>query len=103
MRGQTRREAGPIALLAEILRGTDSLTGAACIGSPELFDPRDPREDSDAAEYRHRAAAQLCARCPVFDACLAWSDSRSDQAHAVTAGRIPRAPGRPPKGGETAA
>ncbi|WP_232717397.1 WhiB family transcriptional regulator [Gordonia metallireducens] len=105
MRGQTRREAGPVALLTEILRGTASLSGAACVGSAELFDPRDPHEDAIGGYRRHFAAAQVCRRCPVIDACREWADGDRKQAQSVTAGRVPKPPGRPrrsEKGGSAA-
>lgn len=100
MRAATRREGGEVSLLAAILEGTANLSGAACVDSPGLFDARDA--DEDVAAYRHTAAARICGLCPVIDACRSWADSRADQEHAVTAGRVPRQPGRPRKGGEAA-
>jgi WhiB family redox-sensing transcriptional regulator len=41
------------------------LTGAACTGRSDLFDPK-------AGPQRHRTALALCARCPVLAACRAW-------------------------------
>lgn len=101
MKGRTRRDQGEVALLAEILEGTANLSGAECVRSPGLFDARHPDEDIEDVEYRHNAAVRVCHRCPVLEQCQAWADSRSDQEHAVTAGRIPRQPGRP-KGGQAA-
>lgn len=100
LRTAARREAGPVALLAAILEGTESLSGAACTRTPELFDPRDPTEDSATAERRHHAAVTLCLSCPVMDTCRAWADASRDQAHSVTAGRAPRPPGRPKNGSD---
>ncbi len=103
MRGRrttARREAGPVALLVEILEGTESLSGAACTRAPKLFDPRDSTEDSATAERRHHAAVTLCLDCPVLDTCRSWADASRDQTHAVTAGRAPRQPGRPKNGSD---
>ncbi len=89
-------------LLAEILRGTPRLTNAACVDSPGLFDARDRDELSEDADYRHRAALNMCMRCPAIDACSEWADTQRDQNSFVIAGRRPHnTPGRPPK--ETAA
>ncbi len=102
MRTKSRLDGGEVALLAAILEGTANLSGAACVGSPGLFDARYADEEVADTAYRHAAAARICGSCPVVDACRAWADSRSGQEHAVTAGRVPRQPGRPRKGGEAA-
>lgn len=59
-----RYEPGVVALLEYILAGTVSLPRAACVGSAVLFDPPRRDESHDDRQYRRRAAAQLCGRCP---------------------------------------
>ncbi|MDV6310319.1 transcriptional regulator [Gordonia amicalis] len=90
-----RREGGELGLLAAILRGMPNLRGAACVGSPGLFDPRDPNEDPDDTAYRHQAAARICLGCPALEPCRDWSSSQRGQESAVTAARTPKGPGRP--------
>lgn len=102
MKTPSRKEGGEIALLAAIFEGTANLSGAACVGSPGLFDARDADEDIADAAYRHTAATRICGSCPVIAACRSWADARPDQENAVTAGRVPGQPGRPRKGGAAA-
>lgn len=54
-------------------------TGAACIGRPDLTDQRGAR--------KAREALELCAHCPVMDACRAWADSE-DNYVGVAGGRV---------------
>ncbi|MEP9417471.1 WhiB family transcriptional regulator [Gordonia sp. VNQ95] len=93
MSQRARRDPGEVSLLAAILEGTTSLSGAACVGSEALFDPKGRDEESADADYRHQAAAELCRTCPVLDACRDWAD-QSD-TNAVIAGRRPALPGNP--------
>ena len=83
MRTKSRLDGGEVALLAAILEGTANLSGAACVGSPGLFDARYADEEVADTAYRHAAAARICGSCPVVDACRAWADSRSGQEHAA--------------------
>ncbi|MGV6990874.1 WhiB family transcriptional regulator [Gordonia amicalis] len=64
-----------------------NLRGAACVGSPGLFDPRDPSEDPADTAYRHNAARELCRTCPALEECRDWADSQPDQTPAVTGAR----------------
>lgn len=76
------------------------LTGAACVGHAHLFDAEhddEPRPDRNA---RHRAAAEICARCPVLAACDTVAGELGTHAAGVWAGRARRATarrGRPPR------
>jgi WhiB family redox-sensing transcriptional regulator len=91
--------ADAVTLLAEILRGTPPLPGAACVGQGDLFDYRD--------DENHAKAITLCQRCPALDACRQWADSQP-RAHisGVVAGEIrkpvihrdTRGPYRPKRG-----
>lgn len=93
-RGPARREGGWVDLTAEILRGLPNLSGANCIGSETLFDPKGRDEESLDAAYRHQAAAELCRTCPAVDACRAWAAKQPD-INAVIGGRRPELPGKP--------
>ncbi|MCH5644368.1 transcriptional regulator [Gordonia sp. ABSL49_1] len=100
MRHARTVEPGPVSLLAAILEGTADLSGAPCIGRPELFDARRPDEDADDTAFRHRAAVRLCHRCTAFTRCRDWA-STADLDESVVAGRIPDPPihgkpGHPP-------
>jgi len=96
---QPRPEPDVVELLARILRDGADLAGAECIGNPDPFDPPGPVEPLDDVEYRHRAAAAICARCPVLDRCTDWAQSQPADG-MVRAGHLPitpRPPGRPRK------
>lgn len=101
MTDRTRRAPGAEALLVEILRGTASLTGAACTAAPpHIFDPPAHGETLVEVEYRHRAALAYCDDCDVLDRCAAWASTQPSDG-AVLAGQRPqlRGPGRPQKAG----
>lgn len=89
-------EGGKVSLMAEILRGTTPLRGAACVGREAVFDPAGRDESPQRAASRHQSAAHICAGCPVLDACSAWADQHPADG-MVIAGRIPTPahPGRP--------
>ncbi|GAB33426.1 WhiB family transcriptional regulator [Gordonia otitidis] len=93
-RNVSRREGGVVDLLEAILRGTADLSGAACVGSPELFDPPAPYEDAADTRYRHANAEALCHRCPALDRCRDWAAQRRTDG-SVLAAQVPRLPGRP--------
>ncbi|MDJ0359703.1 WhiB family transcriptional regulator [Rhodococcus sp. H29-C3] len=77
-------------LLTEILTNRPRLAGAACAGSPELFDPAEPDEHPDSVGYRHLAAQKTCLyACPVLDECRAWAETEKGRGR-VLAGLIPR-------------
>jgi WhiB family redox-sensing transcriptional regulator len=60
-------------LLAGLALGIPALPGALCVGSADLFDPRDKAaEDAEDVAYRHEAALQLCASCPARARCEEW-------------------------------
>uniref|UniRef100_UPI003D8D9389 WhiB family transcriptional regulator n=1 Tax=Gordonia sp. B7-2 TaxID=3420932 RepID=UPI003D8D9389 len=101
-RGPARREGGWVDLVVEILRGTADLSGANCIGSETLFDPKACDEESTDAAYRHRAAVELCAGCPVLADCQRWEATQPD-VHAVIGGRRPALPGNPGRPRKSAA
>lgn len=58
---------GPVGLISEILRHTVDLSGAACIGRPELFDGENQTPEV------FKVAAGLCRTCPVRARCREWS------------------------------
>ena len=89
MRHARSVEPGPLSLLAAVLEGTADLSGAACIGHPELFDALDPDEPAEDAEYRHRAALRLCSTCPALTRCEQWANTQPTQNDSVIAGRTP--------------
>ena len=92
-RPAARREAGEIALIAEILRELPNLAGATCVGSAELFDAKGRDEEHESVRYRHTAAAELCRVCPARAACTAWAATQPDQQTSVIAGQVPALPG----------
>ena len=71
--------AGFVELLAEILRGTADLRGAACQGKPHLFDVE--RQTPETFE----AATSLCRRCPVRAKCWQWSIEAGAKVDGITA------------------
>ena len=96
-RNVSRREGGVVDLLEAILRDTADLSGAACVGSAELFDPPAPYEDAADTRYRHANAEALCHRCPVLDRCRDWAAQRRTDG-SVVAARSPGLHGRPRSG-----
>lgn len=61
-----------LALLTAILTDTVRLTGAACIGQHELFDPvpgNGGHQHQRQERIRRAEAARLCARCPAIRHC----------------------------------
>ncbi|EOM74617.1 WhiB family transcriptional regulator [Rhodococcus rhodnii] len=78
-------------LLGQILADQPALSGAACSGRPELFDLERDDETAEDRHYRHAAAKQLCAQCPVIDAC-----ATTTRTAGVVAGRLVGNPSRPP-------
>lgn len=87
-----------VELAAAMLQGTPRLTGAACAGRWELFDPRGVdvvQETVPEADARHAEALAICAACPALGACRAWvAESRPSQRPAGVVAGIP-----PPKRG----
>lgn len=76
------------------------LTGAACVGHAGLFDAEDHGEPSPARRARHRAAIDICERCPVLAACHVVAAELGTHAAGVWAGRARGATagrGRPPR------
>ena len=99
---------GTFQLLWRVRDGTPGLDGAACTGRGALFDPIEPDEHPDDAEYRTTAAAQLCRTCPALVDCAQWIDSlpaARRPAGTIAGRRAPRTrgPGRPKKKENTAA
>lgn len=88
-RSTGRHEGGEVALIAEILRGMPNFEGAACVGSAGLFDGRERDETAEQAAYRHKAAEQLCQRCPALNACHAWSSTQPVLQEHVIAALVP--------------
>lgn len=78
MTGRGRHD-GPVALAAEILRGSADLRGAKCVEYRDEFDPdlhaRDIGYDDEADRW---AIVQLvCRACPARGACWAWASELS--------------------------
>ncbi|WP_051365177.1 WhiB family transcriptional regulator [Rhodococcus sp. JG-3] len=85
-------------LLAEILTNRPRLTGAACAGSPELFDPAEDNEHPDNVGYRHLAAQKQCLlACPAIDECRTWAMTEKPRGR-VLAGVIPKSTRLTPRG-----
>jgi hypothetical protein len=59
---------GVVALLAEIVRGTPSLPGAACMDQYQLYDDL-PGSGPEYQRERVKRAAACCATCPVQAKC----------------------------------
>lgn len=99
-----RRERLPI----EDLRD-ECLTGADCLYDPELHDgPAGVVEAPDERAARVEVAKEVCAGCPVLDACLAYA-LRTRPASGVWAGHtadelaaLPTVPEPAPDLGEVA-
>lgn len=89
------REQGVVPLLEAILRDLPKLSGAACVGSGPLFDPRELGEPGEEVDARHTAAARLCARCPVIEQCDEWAAGEPRLRAGVIAGEVPPRYGRP--------
>jgi WhiB family redox-sensing transcriptional regulator len=74
--------------LLDSLAGAPRLSGAACVGEYDLFDPRDP-SDPDREDIEAEAIA-ICHACPALFACRAWYDSLPPikRPFGVTAGQL---------------
>lgn len=64
------------------------LFGAACVGRHDLFDAAHHGERWADGHARHEAAAQICARCPVFTACDEVASENPRSVAGVWAGRV---------------
>jgi WhiB family transcriptional regulator, redox-sensing transcriptional regulator len=89
----SRCEPGWVSLLAEILRNTPKLTGAACQGRHVLFDPpeRGQQLDDSDVQYRFESALRICSDCCCLRECSDWVDwlPASKRPAGVVAGRLP--------------
>ncbi|MFI7165329.1 WhiB family transcriptional regulator [Rhodococcus erythropolis] len=63
------------------------LYGAACVGRHHLFDAEVDGEKAVDRPARHEAAARICRRCPVFDACDEVATENLRSVAGVWAGR----------------
>ncbi|MBF6082893.1 WhiB family transcriptional regulator [Nocardia cyriacigeorgica] len=63
------------------------LVGAACAGHAPLFDLDLPGETDTERAHRHQAAARICRRCPVRDACRANAHQQHQPA-GIWAGHV---------------
>lgn len=63
------------------------LTGAACVGHAHLFDAAHPNEPRPDRAARHRAAVEICQRCPVLAPCATVAAELGARAVGVWAGR----------------
>lgn len=91
MTNHTTQEQGVVPLLAAVLRELPKLTGAACAGRSELFDPAHRHETAETVEARHARAVGLCRTCPALIDCRTWADSltRPRRPAGVLAGHAP--------------
>lgn len=81
------RYAGPVPLMAAIVRDQESLPEAACRGRAPWFDA-DQLDGEDQAAHAHRlqAAASVCARCPEVSRCPAPVRPSADKAELTRRG-----------------
>lgn len=87
-RPMPRRYDGPVALAAEILRGTANLRGAACTAQPRLYDPDVSAEElglTDAERWGRVKAT--CVQCPARGRCWEWANGLT--GHARPRGVLP--------------
>lgn len=68
-----RFDAGPVALMAAILEGSENLAGALCAADPAAHDKE--RWDSEPRTESRRLAdaAAHCRDCPARDRCYTWA------------------------------
>ncbi|WP_411815622.1 hypothetical protein [Gordonia sp. SND2] len=73
---------GPVALAAEILRGTADLRGAKCVEYRDEFDPDIRAADIgyDDESDRWAIVQMVCRACPARGACWEWSSELSHHA-----------------------
>jgi hypothetical protein len=89
---------GVIALLAEIVRGTPSLPGAACVDQYQLYDEL-PGSGPEYQRERVKRAAACCAGCPVQAKCPTVVISGAASITAAVGARRASAVRRPPPPG----
>lgn len=75
-------EPGPVALLAEVLRGAPRLQGAVCTRKRGHF-----AEAETGNRVRVHECISLCRRCPALDACRAWAANQRGLV-GVVAGKL---------------
>nr|WP_240930845.1 transcriptional regulator [Rhodococcus sp. B10] len=61
--------------MVRILTNQPRLSGAACVGRSEVFDPAETGEDPDDVRYRHEVAASICRTCPALNSCRDWAET----------------------------
>lgn len=66
-------EAGPIALMAAILAGSENLAGAACTTDPAAHDKERWAGETRSESLRLADAVEHCQRCPARQRCLTWA------------------------------
>ncbi|MFC9838960.1 WhiB family transcriptional regulator [Rhodococcus sp. NPDC127530] len=71
-------------LVGELVDGR--LLGVACVGHHALFDDHHDHEWEPSRAARHRAAAEICARCPVFGPCREVYTEHAGHVAGVWAG-----------------
>lgn len=86
-RGRPRSAEPRIAALPADLADA-RLSGAACVGHAALFDAEHDDEPSPVRRARHRAAVDICERCPVLAACSTVAHELGTDAAGVWAGRV---------------
>lgn len=72
MNTMTKHGDGWVGLTASIIDSAPSLSGAACVGKTDLFDPREGRETWESYVIRRDRARRVCHECPVVDSCVEW-------------------------------
>ena len=68
-----RLEAGPIALLAAILTGSENLAGALCTTDPAAHDKERWASETRPEPLRLADASKHCQNCPARQRCLTWA------------------------------
>lgn len=71
-----RFEAGPVALMAAILEGSENLAGALCAADPAAHDNERWTNEHRSEVRRLADAAAHCRQCPARERCRTWAGNQ---------------------------